>query len=306
MIITHRQQWGAAPSGSRRTRAMRRAVCAAICAVASAAPVTGAGIGAAAVRVPGVARYRANALLDGTTEALGIPYAEPPVGGRRFRPPSPLPPCSSKCSGGDEPDEDASRFGRVCMQLALGYEGNVTDKVAAHMGEDCLTLNVWSPANASALPVYFWIHGGAFIQGSGSWFNGSALAAQGLVVVTINYRVGVFGFLNLDGLAGGVDGNATSGGVNGLLDQVEALRWVRAHIAAFGGDPSRVTIGGESAGSLSVCDHLHMPVTRGLFRRTILKLQLRFLAERERRRGDARHGLPWVRGELHVPALADR
>lgn len=220
---------------------------------------------AAVVRLPGVGRYRANELADGSIEALAIPYAKPPLNDLRFAPPAPL----DEVGADEEEERDATQFGKICMQLAFGYEASAAAKLATHMGEDCLTLNVWAPANASGLPVYFWIHGGAFIEGSGSWLNGSALAAKEVVVVTINYRLGLFGFLNLDQLLGG--GNVSSGGANGLLDQVEALRWVHKHIHAFGGDPNQITIGGESAGSLSVCDHLHMPVSAGLFQRAIME-----------------------------------
>jgi len=121
------------------------------------------------------------------------------------------------------------------------------------------------------LPVYVFIHGGAMVEGAGSWFNGSSLAATGMVVVTLNYRLGALGFLALDEIAEEDPRAPTNGGINGLLDQQEALRWVRRHIGAFAGDPERVTVGGESAGAFSVCYHLHLPGSDGLFRGAVLE-----------------------------------
>src|ERR671916_3207496 len=138
------------------------------------------------------------------------------------------------------------------------------------MGEDCLALNVWTPAcDGARRPVLVWIHGGAFVNGSGStpWYDGTSFAARGDVVcVTINYRLGALGFLHLDDLGG--EAYASSGNV-GLLDQVAALRWVRDNIEAFGGDPANVTVFGESAGAMSIGALLGMPAARGLFRRAI-------------------------------------
>src|SRR5690606_23687601 len=137
------------------------------------------------------------------------------------------------------------------------------------MSEDCLSLNVWTPADAKDAPVFVWIHGGSLVAGSGSeaMYDGAALAAQGLVVVTINYRLGALGYLAHPQLSeespDGVSGNY------GLLDQVEALRWVQRNVAAFGGDPDRVTIAGESAGALSVMYLMAAPPARGLFHRAI-------------------------------------
>jgi para-nitrobenzyl esterase len=135
-------------------------------------------------------------------------------------------------------------------------------------GEDCLYLNVWTPDPSASLPVMVWIHGGSFVTGSGSiaWYDGARLASRGVVVVTINYRLGVLGFLDL----AAVGGPEWAGSVNlGLQDQALALRWVHDHIAAFGGDPGRVTIFGESAGAMSVSAHLARPGSSGLFRRAI-------------------------------------
>jgi para-nitrobenzyl esterase len=174
---------------------------------------------------------------------LGVPFAAPPVGDLRWRPPAPAPTWSGVRS--------ATQLGPECPQLS-GVEAN----------EDCLQLNVFRPARASkrALPVLFYIHGGGFSYGSGRWHDGALLAKEnGIVVVTINYRLGAFGFLNLPGLSRSGAGNY------GLLDQVAALRWVNRNIAAFGGDPQRVTIAGLSAGGHSVCALLASPRTKGLF-----------------------------------------
>ena len=139
------------------------------------------------------------------------------------------------------------------------------------MSEDCLSLNIWTPAHAHNAPVMVWIHGGSLVSGSGSEtiYDGSALAKRGLVVVTINYRLGVLGYLAHPGLSAelpdGVSGNY------GLLDQIEALRWVRRNISAFGGNPRKVTVAGESAGALSVIYLMASPPARGLFHQAILE-----------------------------------
>lgn len=190
----------------------------------------------------------------------GVPYALPPVGERRWRPPVELPRWDGV--------KKATEFGTVCMQPVSKLQGVYTDDPGP-MSEDCLTLNVWTPANAKNAPVFFWIHGGAFVGGSSreSLYDGSKLAAQGAVVVTINYRLGVLGWLAHPGLSAesplGVSGNY------GLLDQIEALKWVRKNIASFGGDPANVTIAGQSAGGLSVVYLLASPSARGLFAKAI-------------------------------------
>ncbi|MDT5364828.1 MAG: para-nitrobenzyl esterase [Mycobacterium sp.] len=185
----------------------------------------------------------------------GIPYAAPPVGPLRWQPPAPAPRWPGV--------RDATRLGPRCMQDGTDLElGRQTD-------EDCLSLNVWTPAAAQneRRPVMVWIHGGSFINGSGRLYDARWLATRGdIVVVTINYRLGALGFLAHPALG-------TSGDVGnyGLADQQAALRWVRDNIAGFGGDPDKVTIAGESAGAMSVCDHLVAPGSAGLFRAAIIQ-----------------------------------
>ncbi|MEN3359030.1 MAG: para-nitrobenzyl esterase [Mycobacteriales bacterium] len=186
----------------------------------------------------------------GVDSFLGLRYAAAPVGPLRWRPPRPAPAWS-----GVRP---ASRYGNRCPATA-STNGPRSET------EDCLFLNVQRPAGArpgARLPVYLFIHGGGLQNGSSNQHDGSLIVTgSGVLVVTINYRLGVFGFLGHPGLTAerGESGNY------GFLDQQAALRWVRRNIAAFGGDPGRVTIGGESAGGFSVCAHLSAPGSRGLF-----------------------------------------
>jgi para-nitrobenzyl esterase len=185
----------------------------------------------------------------------GIPYAAPPVGPLRWQPPAPVQPWQGA--------RDATRFGPRCMQDPSGdlEFGRQTD-------EDCLTLNVWTPpAGGGKRPVMVWIHGGAFINGSGGIYDARWFAdREDTVVVTLNYRLGALGFLAHPAL--GAPGDV---GNYGLADQQAALRWVRDNIANFGGDPDKVTVAGESAGGMSVCDHLVAPDSAGLFRAAIIQ-----------------------------------
>ena len=189
----------------------------------------------------------------------GIPYAVPPIGERRFAAPVPHEPWKGV--------RDALRFGKAAPQLP--GEG-LTNQVHVDWDEDCLTLNVLTPATDDARrPVYVWIHGGAYQHGQGAtpWYDGTSFATRGdIVVVTINYRLGALGFCHLSPHLGE---RFNSTGVNGFLDQLLALEWVRDNVAAFGGDPDRVTVGGESAGAFSVCNVLASPHADGLVQRAI-------------------------------------
>lgn len=203
--------------------------------------------------------------LDGVAEGgvarfLAVPYAAPPVGDRRWRAPAAVAPWT-------EP-RNASQKGPACPQLAGMLLG------AAPTSEDCLTLNVWTSRtredDATRRPVMVFLHGGGFISGQ-TWtgdYDGQSLARRGVVVVTVNYRLGQLGFLAHPALSSEADANGVSGNY-GFMDQQAALRWVRDRIARFGGDPDNVTLFGESAGSMAVSLHLIAPESRGLFHRAI-------------------------------------
>ncbi len=193
---------------------------------------------------------------------LGVPFAAPPVGNLRFRPPQPH-------EAWTEP-LDATAYGPKCPQLSP-----ISPTYDATSSEDCLTLNVWAPKDpkGTPAPVLFWIHGGTFLIGSGSEasYNGQKLAeATGSVVITINYRLGPLGFLTHDALEAEDPGHPSSG-MYAIEDQRAALAWTRDNAAAFGGDPENVTIFGESAGASSVCMHLLSLPSEGLFHRAILQ-----------------------------------
>ena len=190
----------------------------------------------------------------------GIPYALPPVGQARWKAPTPMPRWAEV--------RQATEFGPACHQPTVKVQ-TVYTRDPLPMNEDCLTLNIWAPADARNAPVFFWIYGGALTSGASreALYDGARLAARGILVVSINYRLGVLGWLAHPELSaespGGVSGNY------GLLDQIEALRWVRRNVGAFGGDPSNVTIAGESAGALSVMYLMAAPPARGLFSKAI-------------------------------------
>ena len=188
----------------------------------------------------------------------GIPFAKPPVGDLRWREPRP-----AAHWDGVRP---ADQFGPRCMQKHMWDDMFFRSPKA---DEDCLYLNVWTPANlargaTAKLPVLVYIYGGGFIAGTSDEprYDGAATAAQGVVVVTLNYRLGIFGFFTHPQLTGESPHKAS--GNYGLLDQAAALAWVRRNIAAFGGDPKRITVGGESAGSMSVSGMMVSPLTRNL------------------------------------------
>lgn len=183
----------------------------------------------------------------------GVPYAAPPVGSLRWRAPQPAAPWDGI--------RDAALFSAIPVQTR-GYFMNVTPFEDNYMSEDCLYLNVWTPSvdSEAKLPVFIWYYGGAFQGGYGSaaMFDGEAFAEQGIVVVTVNYRVGLMGFLAHPDMEKEATGNF------GLLDQIAALHWVHEHIAAFGGDPEHITIGGQSAGSMSVNNLMCSPMSSRL------------------------------------------
>jgi para-nitrobenzyl esterase len=198
---------------------------------------------------------------DGKVKAfLGLPYAAAPVGELRWK--APQPPAKWKDT------RDATKFGAHCAQVHVFDDLIFQDDANS---EDCLFLNVYTPAGvtaASKLPVMFWIHGGGYAGGSASEprHNGDFLPLKGVVLVTINYRLGVFGFMATADLAKEANGAA---GNYGLLDMVAALQWVKANIRNFGGDPENVTIFGESAGSFAVSTLMASPAARGLFQKAI-------------------------------------
>jgi len=198
---------------------------------------------------------------DGGVHAFkGIPYAAPPVGPRRLRPPQ-------------RPDRwdgkrDATSYGLVVLQQSMPGIFGELGTPQSPAGDDSLNLNVWTPdPSAEGLPVLVWIHGGAFYAGSGvdDVYNGAAFARDGVVCVTINYRLGVQGYWHL----GEHFPELADSGNLGMLDQIAALEWVQENIAAFGGDPNQVTIAGESAGGMSVGTLMAMPAAGGLFHRAI-------------------------------------
>lgn len=189
----------------------------------------------------------------------GVPYARPPVGDLRWKAPLPVEPWK-------EP-RAMNSFGPACAQI----EGSAMFPKPKNTSEDCLYLNIWMPANPGKekLPVMLWIHGGSYLFGSGelNYYSGEHLARQGVIVVTINYRLGIFGFFGHPELS--TESKHNSSGNYGLLDQIESLRWVQKNIGAFGGDKNRVTAFGESAGAGSVLYLMSSPLAKGLFQRAI-------------------------------------
>jgi para-nitrobenzyl esterase len=197
---------------------------------------------------------------DGVRSFKGIPYAEPPIGDKRWTAPV--------AAGSWKGVRNARDFGASCYETSYSPQSLFYIHQPT-LSEDCLFLNVWTPAHAHKLPVIVWIHGGGFVRG-GSWepqYEGTHFAEHGVVFVSINYRLGPLGWMALPELSAesphGVSGNY------GLLDQIEALKWVRKNIAAFGGDPDNVTIDGESAGGVCMALLMVSPLSRGLFQKVI-------------------------------------
>jgi para-nitrobenzyl esterase len=203
--------------------------------------------------------------LEGTESSgirifRGVPFAQPPIGPLRFAPPLQVVPWDGVRS--------AAQFGPRCMQLPLFGDMNFR---SAGMSEDCLYLNIWTPAGSATqqLPVLVYFFGGGFQAGDGSEprYDGESMARKGIVAITISYRLGVFGFLAHPELTAESPNHAS--GNSALLDQSQALRWVKANIAAFGGDPNLITIAGESAGSFAVSAQMASPLSRQLIARAI-------------------------------------
>jgi para-nitrobenzyl esterase len=250
-----------------RARRLRRAALLAVPVISAAAALLSSGTGAVASLAPasaGPVVRLDGGLVRGTASAgvasfLGLPYAAPPTGNLRWRPPQP--------AAGWTGVKDATAFGPSCPQATMFNPFLPPGPIS----EDCLYLNVYTPAlqnHGDGRPVLVWIHGGGLVQDGARNYDGTKLAADGIVVVTINYRLGALGFLAHPALAsapGGPSGNY------GHMDQQAALRWVQRNIRRFGGDPDNVTIAGQSAGALSVLVHLVSDGSRGLFHRAIVQ-----------------------------------
>lgn len=206
--------------------------------------------------------------VPGVTVFKGIPFAAPPVGDLRFKPAQPPKPWQGV--------RDGSKWGDTCIQpkaptRAIGVNQATDMPDSPAMSEDCLNLNVWTPAKKAGekLPVMVWFYGGAYAEGGGSmpFANGSKLASKGVIIVSMNYRVGPFGFLSSPELTAASPNNAS--GNQALSDAIATLEWVKANIAAFGGDPDNVTIFGQSAGACVSAALVGSPVAKGLFNKAI-------------------------------------
>jgi para-nitrobenzyl esterase len=229
------------------------AVCAPLCAIQQPVKTKSGPVSGLAGKKPGITAFK------------GIPFAAPPVGNLRWTTPGPAAPWTGVLK--------ADKFGASCIQTIVQERKPWTYEFMTHneISEDCLYLNVWTPARSASekRPVFVYIYGGAFTEGSGAApvYDGEGLASKGLVVVTFNYRVGILGFFNHPELS--AESSHHASGNYGLLDQVAALQWVHDNIAAFGGDPNCVTIAGQSAGAGSVHALTASPLAKGLFHRGI-------------------------------------
>jgi para-nitrobenzyl esterase len=239
-------------------------------------------------------------ISDGARNVFkGIPYAQAPTGKLRWKAPVPLP----RWDG----TKSATAFGPACFQPVSKIVSVYTADIGP-MSEDCLFLNVWAPKDAHNAPVMVWIHGGALTTGAGSeaLYDGTKFAARGIVVVSINYRLGVLGWLAHPELSAASPMHIS--GNYGLLDQIQALHWVQDNITAFGGDPKQVTIAGESAGGLSVMYLMAAPGARGLFARSIAESA--YMISTPELRAKRFGGIPqedlgvWLQGKLNAPSLA--
>ena len=281
------------------TNTLRRAILAIAAAVLFAAPPAARAdqapiVNASAGRMKGT-------MENGIRVFRGIPYALPPIGEARWKPPAAMPRWATV--------KAATAFGPVCPQLqSKPASTNIYSEDPMPMSEDCLTLNVWAPADAHKAPVFLWIHGGALWGGASreALYDGAKLAQRGIIVVTINYRLGVLGWLAHPELS--AESPLRVSGNYGLLDQIEALRWVKRNIAAFGGDRSNVTIAGESAGGLSVMYLLAAPEARGLFAKGIAQsaymVSAPALREREFGQTSAEEAGAALAAKLHAPNIA--
>lgn len=252
-----------ARSGWGRLRGLAVVALLATAGTAGGASAATAGAAAAASELVRIDAGHLRGARDGEVISFkGIPFAAPPVGALRWRAPQPV--------AGWSGVREAKSFGNACLQPPAR---SAADALPVPLSEDCLYLNVWRPARASArLPVMVWIHGGSLVTGTASIpvQDGAALARRGVVLVSISYRLGRLGYFAHPALTReAADGGKLAN--YGLMDQVAALQWVRRNIAAFGGDPARVTIFGQSAGALSVQALMASPPARGLFQRAIVQ-----------------------------------
>jgi para-nitrobenzyl esterase len=213
---------------------------------------------------------------DGAMVFRGVPFAQPPIGALRWQPAQPAQPWNGTLK--------ATRFGPACLQKTkmTAAEKAASGSVPSAVSEDCLTLNIWAPAKADQpLPVMVWLHGGSHVSGAGSlpFYDGASFARNGVILVSINYRLGLLGYFAHPALTKAASSDAPLGGY-GTTDQLEALRWVQKNIAAFGGDPANVTLFGESAGGMSTLAILTSPSAKGLFAKAIVQSGLGWAAPR--------------------------